>query len=414
MSGRKYCRVIVVLLLAVIFRAGLLYAQYGNLLSWESVDGAGGYILEIRDSQKKVIVEKELDVTHYDISKLTPGHYQYRLTTLNKLLRKGNNTGWINFHIEKAVIPVVKSVSSKVLYRSYDNPPLTVTGENFLTDTRLYLKKDSETVELNTRYISGGEIQALFSSEKKITGVYNLVAVNRGGFEYVMKSAIEIKEPFIPVVENSADNKAAGTLTYDKAKKNKTGGKGAGENNTSSCVFPDLTNLVFGAGWDIAIPAGSWSSKLDFSLTGFHLYFSYPLSEFNLLKNIPVIKGCGVEALFNYAGYRFKDGTSTESLSKAGGYAGINYLFIPGYFPGGMSLILNLDAGTAYSSMSILEYKKPEDYTSLDFAIRSGLTIRYEWFRHFFTDISAGYGRTFYVAHPLDEVTLSLRAGIRL
>lgn len=410
MSDRLSVSLIIILLITAVFQTAFLYAQDGTVLKWEPVDGAGGYVLEIRDSQKKLIVERNLDVTRYDISKLSPGHYQYRLTTLNKLMRKGNNTGWINFYIEKAVIPVLKTVSRKVLYHSSDNPPLIVNGENFLSDIRLYLKKDSESIELDTRFISGSELEVSLRSEKKISGVYNLVAVNRGGFEAVMKSAIEISDPVIPAVKSVAEDKSIKKISEDKALKSIPEKKNGIASNGFSCFH----NLSCGAGWDMAVPVGEWSSKLESSLTGFHLYLSFPVSEFMFLKNTPVLKDFGIEAVFNYAGYNFTDGTSSESFSKGGCYAGINYTLIPALFTQDLSPILNLDAGMTYSAITIVSYKQLKDYSSFDYAVKCGLSFRYKWLEHFFTDLSAGYGRTFYVSHPLGEMTLSLRAGVIL
>ncbi len=430
MSGRIYAAFFVFLIISMLPAAVLFPAQYGNSLSWEPVDGAGGYIIEIRDSQKKMIVEKEIDVTHFDISRLAPGHYQYRLTTLNKLSRRGNNTGWINFQVEKAVIPVIKSISGKVLYNTSDNSPLTVSGENFLYDTKLYLKKGNETVELNTRFISENVLTAYYRPDKKISGIYKLVAVNSGGFESAARLEIEVITATDIVFRDKVEGKISTEITKAGEKvenktstetarvresetaKNVTVKEDSTKTKTSSCSFPDLTNLAFGAGWDVALPVGSWSTKLDPSLAGFSLFISYPLAEFSAFKNIRFMKNFGIEAVFNYADYSFTDGTGQESFSRSGGYAGINYVVTPGMFPSAVSLLFNLDAGTAYTSMTVLSYKKPVDHKSIDFAMKCGMSIRYKWFRHFFTDLSAGYDRIFFVSHPLDEVTVSLKAGV--
>lgn len=404
MSGRIFKYIIISVLLALSVN-GYLFAQDRSVISWEPVDGAGGYILEIRNSQKKIITEKELADTSYDISKLTPGSYQYRLTTLNKLKRKGKSTEWVNFFIEKAVIPVLKDVSRKVLSNTSDNPPFYVTGENFTGDTKLYLKKDSESIELDTSFISGSELKAVFKTEKKSVGLYDLVAVNRGGFESVIKSAVEINDTVIPVVKNIQDNTALNNTSENRVTE---------QTPAVSTGLTGMSRLALGAGWDLTVPAGDWSSNLDISLTGFHLYLSYPLSNFPTLNNISVLKNSGIECLFSYTGYSFTKGKDSESFSMTGCYAGINYSAFPGFLPPEMSLIFNIDAGAAYSSMTIFFDEKLSDFSSLDFSMKCGLALRYEFIKNFFTDLSAGYTGVFYLSHPLSEVTVSICAGLML
>jgi len=748
MSGRKYSFILFTFILIMLLKITDLSPQDVIILRWEPVRGAGGYILEIRNSKRTIILEKEISASSYDISKLTPGDYQYRLTTLNKLKRKGSSTEWIPLSIEKAVIPVLLKTSRKFLSHSFANPPLIITGKNFRPDTKLYFKKDSEEIQLNAIFISENELKVIFNTEKQITGIYDIAAVNRGGFDAVLPSSIEIIDPDIPLLEsvsrnkifnseetgltikgknlkgdiqifaedvkgiklavkqqNVSDNEIGITLNpgrgnngnykitavkrdyfyspgklqieiadpplpelesvslnkiyntietklvirgknlggdvlitaedgngvklplkqqnvsdteivievnpaegskgifnitaikykYLKSeskirieiidpdvpvmeslstdevyqtietnlviKGNNLGGdvllnvenskgeklgfiqksrsdteiditirpglsekgeytisavkvnqfsspaklkfkildsesieivsiipkavsisrgkftlKVNGKNFNEQTVFELHSNglilkpykvsvdnqtaflgfkekkyqggeysltgekkpyktitsekaltiedtskgllglnvLAIGAGWDYSIPAGEWSSKIDPSITGFHLYLSYPLSNIYLTKDIPVLKMCGTEAGVSYADYNFSDRTGSEGLTKTSVFAGINYSFTPGFISYNMSMIFNIDAGNAYSSMTILSNGKTADYTSFDTLVKGGLSFRYEWFNYYFTDLSVQYSRIFYVSHPFDEATISFRAGVLL
>lgn len=400
MLDRISLYVVIIAVILTISQTGSFSAQNDAILQWKPVTGAGGYIIEIRDSGEKIIVEKMITDTTYDISKLKPGKYQYRLTTLNKLQRKGNNTGWINFSIEKGIVPVLTKVSKKTLSHSTDNLSLTVTGENFLKDTRLYLKKGSEKIELDTSLISSRKLKVIFSLENKTGGVYDLVAVNRGGFESVMISAIEITDPLVATVKNN--------------QKVETDQRADQKNDVSSNRLARLNMLTFGAGWDFNIPVGEWSSRLKPSLSGFHLYLSYPLSNIMYAKNIPFLKNCGAETSIGFADYKFVRGLNAESFKKMAWYAGLNYPLMPGFIPSGMSLIFNLNGGAAYSSMTYYSDDKLIDYSSIDFSMKAGVTIRYEWFNNYFTDLSFDYSRLVYMAHPLDEAKISFRAGVML
>jgi len=723
-------------------------AQEKTQLRWEAVHGSGGYILEIRNSQKKVIVEEELKVTEYDISKLSTGDYQYRLTTLNKLKKKGSSTGWMNLSIEKAVIPVLTGISQKFLGHSYENPPFTVTGKDFLQDTKLYLKNESQKIDLNTAFITSGELKAALKKDEAAAGIFDLVAVNRGGFETVMPSAVEIIAPDIPVLEmvsqgriynsietklsvkgknfngdillfaeddkgnkikidqqtvsdneisitlkpaqgytgryklsavkrnyfpsagklqieisdppfpvletvsqkiiynsvetkisikgknlsgdvaiigedqkgnrikiiqqNISDNEivitinpapavqgiyeltavkqnifksqgklqieivnqdipvmesisqntvfqAVETLLVIKGKnlggnvvlniQNSNGEKinfiqksisenemnvtirpslfdkgdyivTAVKNNTLvsqgrlkfSIIEPELTKTVtvlpdsisvsrgkfvlkldggnihdktgfdlrsdstilrpykvsvsgksvylyfeeekyqggeyslhyenksrqsfthekkipvndastglfglnvitFGAGLDYNVLKNDWTSYLDSRAIGFHIYLSYPLSSVYFTRNIPVLKNLGLEAFYNYSDYHFLNGTGSEYFTRKAGYIGLNYPVRLSFITYRLSLIFNLDAGTAYSLMNILSNEQYLKYSSFDFSVKGGVSLRYEWFNYVFSDISAEYLRVFYLSQPMDEAKISIRAGVML
>jgi hypothetical protein len=632
-----------------------LFAQQATVIRWGNVYGAGGYFIEIRNSQKKMVVEKELPGTSFDVSMLPAGRYEYRITTLNKLKRKGNSTGWIALTIEKALIPSITKISGKFFSHSYDNPPITVTGSNFLSDTRLYLKNEKGMMELGTVYVSSAELKALFKSDKKITGIYDLVAVNRGGFEAVMPSAVEITDPDIPLVESLSvskiyaaveteliirgknlgketvpviENESGNRINFSRLKTSSeeitisvkpeagTGGiykitalkrnyflsasklqlevmepdipvleslsensvyqsidtelavsgknlggnikiqgvnssgdkldivqkqvseskihvsirpgpgqsgeytitavkhglfssktglklmvippevikilsvnpseisiaKGGftvtvtGENINEKTLFElrgtrailkplhvsgdgKSINLYFeeksfkggdyslfcenkpfkpvnvdkavtvhdtsggllgfnvltaGVGLEYNIPSGDWSGKLEPSLTGFHLYISYPLARMLSFLYVPVLKNCGMEFFAGYAAYEFKKGTPDDSFTKTFLYAGLNYPFNLSFIDYNLSLILNADAGMVYSSMSYIYDDEHKDYSSTDPALKGGITLRYEWLNYFFTDLSMEYSRIFFVSHPLDEIKISLGIGIKL
>jgi len=64
--------------------------------------------------------------------------------------------------------------------------------------------------------------------------------------------------------------------------------------------------------------------------------------------------------------------------------------------------------------MTIISDEQLADYSSNDFAMKGGGSLRYIWFNYYFTDITAEYSRVFYVAHPLDDARISFRIGVML
>lgn len=177
-------------------------AQTERMIKWQAVYGAGGYVIEIKDSDGVIIIEKEVISTSYDISKFNSGKYTYRITTLNKLKQRGRSTSWIGFTVEKAVIPEIKSISHSMLAWSYDNPEIVVKGSSFNDKTKIYLRKGSLSIETDRKYISDSEIIFKYNPDSDEEGVYDIAAVNENGFEAVLQKAIEITAPDIPVVDS--------------------------------------------------------------------------------------------------------------------------------------------------------------------------------------------------------------------
>jgi predicted phage tail protein len=77
------------------------YAEAGHKITWESVEGAAGYYIEIKDSGDTIITAETITGNSYDIIRLQPGDYQFRVATVNILGQRGQSTDWIEFTVEK-------------------------------------------------------------------------------------------------------------------------------------------------------------------------------------------------------------------------------------------------------------------------------------------------------------------------
>ena len=156
MSGKK--RIVYILIIFFIMSGHFIYAQNERLIKWQPVYGAGGYIIEIKNSDGRIIIEKEIISASFDISKLDSGKYSYRITTLNKLKQRGRSTSWTGFTVEKAIIPEIKSISQKFLAWSYDNPRVLVRGNNFDKNTKIFLRKGTQKIETDSSFNSDTEL----------------------------------------------------------------------------------------------------------------------------------------------------------------------------------------------------------------------------------------------------------------
>jgi len=460
----------------------MLYGQGSNRITWEPVYGAGGYIIEIKNSSGRVIVEKEVASTYYDVSKLPEGDYQYRITTLNKLKQKGGSTSWIDLAIERVIVPVIKKISHKQLAWSYDNPEVTLSGRHFTKECRFFLRSGSKRIELDTDFISETEVRFSLSPGEGDAGAYDMVVIDKGGFEGVFSSALEIVPPDIPVVESLSPDampcSKVGILTVrgsnfgsdtvliiedgqgrrlDVSVKNISdtelvvkispsekdmGGyrvyalkrgffrserglafkitepeikvaEGEGDKHEKDEKPYSPPGIYAAAGWIYSMPPGDWAGHLDPSFLGFSLYLGMPVSALGVKNSMPVIGSLGIEVVVDYSVTAVSEGSSSDSYSIGSISAGVYYPFHIGFFPENLYLVVNLDAGLAWSAIEMVEEGQKFEYSDIDMILAAGVSMRCELAGFIFADLSAGYSRIFYVSHPLDRIALSVRAGIK-
>lgn len=476
-----------ILTLSFLLLAAALFAQNERVIKWQAVYGAGGYIIEIKNSDGKIIVEKEILSTSYDISKLDSGKYSYRITTLNKLKQRGRSTSWTGFTVEKAIIPEIKSVSRKLLAWSYDNPLIIVKGSSFDKSTKIFLRKGNVKLKTDTEFISETELKFEYNPGSSESGVYDVIAVNDAGFEAVLGSAIEITGPDIPEIESVSNLKVyhssrseivirgiklgTGTipvieddtgkrlqvkyrtvsdielviifdpLPAEKGKykvfvirknlftseqrfnleiadpvtddqiasvKDSGSGKKTDEDDKSLDTSGDI---YLGIAWEYNIPVGLWADEVEASVTGLNIYCAYQLKGFRFLNSIPLISNMEIEAKAGYSVFDIISGTSAEYYRIIDMTLGLNYPLPLSFFGGHLYPLINLDSGIAYSTASIYNYTGTNIYSSFDPVLYAGIALRYKN-EMFFSDFSCGWQRIFYVSNPINDVKLSLRAGI--
>ena len=111
-------RVVINILILLFFSYAAVYAEPARRLSWERVNGAAGYYLVIKNSKDSVVIMQIIKSNSYDVSKLEPGKYSFKIATVNVLSKRGQSTGWIDFTVEKLFIPKLNTISRKELIAS--------------------------------------------------------------------------------------------------------------------------------------------------------------------------------------------------------------------------------------------------------------------------------------------------------
>ena len=124
---------LLITILFVLAVSGKIYGE-NTVIKWNPVYGAGGYIVEIVDSDNKPVIKQEVKDTSVDVGKLQPGIYKYRITTLNKLRKAGGSTGWLTLTIQKED-PTVASSKDEVKDEIKDGVREEVKEEDGVVDS---------------------------------------------------------------------------------------------------------------------------------------------------------------------------------------------------------------------------------------------------------------------------------------
>jgi hypothetical protein len=339
----------------------LSYSDSRRNLSWEPVPGAGGYYLEIRNSDDIVITSTAVKDNFYEITDLEPGDYSFRVATINMLNQKGESSPWIDFTIERLIIPEVYSVSSRKLPVSAITRDILVKGKNLNISSRFFLRSSGVDIPVTEVEVkSEREVLLAIKPASGMKGSYDLVVVNRGGAEAVLKSAFEI-----------ADKKL-------------------------------IEQYYFTAvSYSVNVPVGAWSEYFDLSLTGASLYLQMP--AFTGGHRIYYY-----EAELDIVRYNSSETAKKSSFTLISASAGISI-----YYPltDGVQIFGKILAGPAYNILDL-----EEDSTvsrSLDISASAGTGIRYFFNKDFFVE-PAFYWRTVFMADEFfSNADISLYAGVR-
>lgn len=352
------------ILLFFILSAVSLYGAEKRL-TWDPVAGAYGYSIEIKDSQGNIVADTTVQENYYPVSQLEPGSYSFRIATLNVLKQKGESTPWIDFVIEKLFVPELTSVSKRDLLGSFMNRNIVVRGKNFKPGGKLMLRGNGKEIELKEMRInSESEIIFSYKPDKSLAGRYDLVFINRGDAETVLKDAVGI---FAPV--------EAPLLLY------------------------------LGAGCSASIPLGEWSEYYPLSYTGIDLFLQISARNFGY-ENI--VFEAGLDAV------RFNSGSSlrksTYSFTTFGAGAGYFYPVVAG----SIDMFAKFQAGAAYTMLSLDESPGGGDSSSTDLYALACAGLRVFLGRSFFVESGCGWKKVFYKGTPLDDVKISLGCGVML
>ncbi|PKL19029.1 MAG: hypothetical protein CVV49_02795 [Spirochaetae bacterium HGW-Spirochaetae-5] len=341
-----------------------IYAAPVKRITWEPVPGAWGYYLEIKDDKSNIIINVEITDNYYAVTALEPGEYSFRIATLNILKQKGESTPWIDFVIEKLYIPELKSVSPGQLISSITNKNILAAGINFKPGAKIFIRGNGREIEI-TDVVIKSDSEALFSfkPDSSMKGVYDLVIINRGDVESVLKNGVEIVEA------------------------------------------EEAENIFYaGAGYTVNMPMGVWSDYYKLSYTGAEFFFQSSGRNMGL-ENI--LFEAAVEAVrYNNIDSLKRSTFSYTSLQIGSGY----------YYPlmiNKLELFVRLHGGVLYTYLTLDENPDEGSVESIDLSLMAGAGVRAYISESLFVDSSCSWRTVFYAEEALQNVRLSLACGVK-
>jgi len=357
---KKFCLYIFSVLICTV-----AYAEPVRNITWEPVPGAWGYALEIQNSAGNIILSKEVRDNYFPVSQFEPGDYSFRIATINLLKQKGDSTGWIKFSIEKLYVPQLSTVSKRQLISTYNNKNIIITGSNFRTESRLHLRGNGKDVEISdVKIISGGEAEFSYNPSSSLKGVYDLVIINRGDAEAILKNSIEIVEP------------AEAERFY-----------------------------FISAGYSVSVPNGIWGDYFAPSFTGGKFSFQFSFKN-PFLENFLI--GTDIEAVQ----YKNKDTRNKSSLLYSSFGLGAGY-----YFPItaiNTEIFIKFSGGPVYTVLTLDQNVVGKTTTTVDWFASAGAGLRIYIGGSFFIEPAGSWKTIFYKGGSLGEAGGSLCAGFRI
>ena len=216
-------KILEILLLSLFFNISIFSTDIEDnniesTLEWESVKSAKGYHVQIRNSNKKLIVDEKIIENKYYI-KLPEGKYEERVGVYNKFGKISGYTEWQNIVINKVYNPQIDN--NKFSIQNDTNiHKIIIKGNYFTSDTKLILKSEKENIKISEQiFKSEKEIEITINLENVSSGIFDLFIINprnKKGSSLEYLSIIEKNSNLVQSNERSIDTGKVSTFIPEK------------------------------------------------------------------------------------------------------------------------------------------------------------------------------------------------------
>jgi hypothetical protein len=217
----KFCKIFLFLLFLIIPIFSNDTEEDNNLesiLEWESVKSAKGYHIQIKNSNRKLIVDEKLNENKYYI-KLPEGKYEERIGVYNKFGKISGYSEWQKIVINKVYNPQIDN--NKISIQNDTNiHKIIIKGNYFTSDTKVILKSEKENLKISEQiFKSEKEIEITLNLENVRSGIFDLIIINprnKKGFSLEYLSIIDINSSLVQSNERSIDSSKISNLIPEK------------------------------------------------------------------------------------------------------------------------------------------------------------------------------------------------------
>ncbi|MFC1671225.1 hypothetical protein ACFL20_12610 [Spirochaetota bacterium] len=178
----------------------------GSSIKWESVDGAIGYIIEVKDMEDKIVLRKKVIKTSVSLD-LPNGKYYLRIGPVNKFSKVSIWSDWSKVSIKKPVPPIIASISPDTGNTGRISSKITIKGKYLLTGCKVFIKgkekigeeiKEKSLAIRKVKYESHNKIIVTVDLRDASLGKYNLTVINPSGFSTIKKNIFTVIEQLKP------------------------------------------------------------------------------------------------------------------------------------------------------------------------------------------------------------------------
>ena len=182
--------------------------------SFTAVEGAGGYLIEVRGPSGKIVVSRTMKADQTDVSlSLVPGPYELRLTTLNRLQHAESATDWTPIHVAAAGPPEVGAMAATTIMTGKAQF-IRLSVQGLASDAVAAVKAPSGTSIPATISWSGSTSIEIHLPALSRAGAYKVILTNPPNLSLTLsdKLTVEYPPPVVAHIDPTSFEQGAGTL----------------------------------------------------------------------------------------------------------------------------------------------------------------------------------------------------------
>ncbi|TGL69005.1 hypothetical protein EHQ62_07990 [Leptospira jelokensis] len=165
-------------------------------LRWMEVEGATGYVLEIKNSSGYLVLSEKVKGTTYDLVNYTSGVYEHRVAVINKLGKVGSYSDWVKFEVVVSRVPTLTKDSVYSVSKEEKEKVFLLEGKDFIHPMKVYMVTGGKRIAAKKVVIESDSVaKATFAVDPDSdTGIYDLVLENPRNKTLTVKQRVVLSD----------------------------------------------------------------------------------------------------------------------------------------------------------------------------------------------------------------------------